>query len=224
MIKAGFHLDLAWKWRGTGWAKTVTPEGWESFRRELAAARELLENNPGEKAYPEYYALMQTVALGQNWPKENFMDLFTEATRIAPDYDSFYANTAQYLLPRWHGRKGEWEEFAEQQRQQHGAGGEGDALYARIAWAMKDYYETNTLFRDSTVSWDVMASGFEYLIRQHPDSPYLKNVYANFAWKARDRVRLRKSLPAVRENPDMNVWVNLENVALAEKLASASGP
>jgi hypothetical protein len=222
LLRAGLHVDLAWKWRGEGWASTVTPEGWEGFKKELAMARQLLEANPSSKAWPENLALMQTVALGQSWSRDDYERLFAEAIRIEPDYYEFYCNKAYYLLPRWHGRKGEWEEFAEQERQQHGAGGAGDALYARIALSKQRFYDN--LFRESAISWDVTASGLEYLIREHPDSRYLKSYYANLAWKLRDRVRLRKALPAIKDDPDMNVWVNLENVALAEKFASSNGP
>src|ERR1043166_1108616 len=61
LIKAGFHTDLAWKWRGNGYANTVTPEGWANFKTELAAARRILESYRTSKSFPEYFALMQTV-------------------------------------------------------------------------------------------------------------------------------------------------------------------
>jgi hypothetical protein len=67
-----------------------------------------------------------------------------------------------------------------------------------------------------------MASGFQYLIKQHPQSDYLKNVYAYFCWKAGDAARLRDALPKVRANPDMEIWVNLENVSLAERMAASA--
>ena len=86
---------------------------------------------------------------------------------------------------------------------------------------MKPYY--HNMFRETAISWDVMASGLEYLVRQYPESRYTKNAYAYFAWKARDRARLRKALLEIRADPDMNIWVNLENVALAEKFAKNSG-
>ncbi|HSV63794.1 MAG TPA: hypothetical protein VLH83_10665, partial [Chthoniobacterales bacterium] len=223
LIKIGYHLDLAWRWRTDRAAKAVSPEGWKGFKNELAIARQLLELQAVDKSYPEYYALMQTVALGQGWKKPDYMRLFAQATQLEPDYYRYYSNAALYLLPRWHGRKGEWEQFAEQQRQLHGAGAAGDALYAQIAWDLQDYY-FRRFFRDTTISWDVMASGFDYLIKEYPDSRYLKNVYANWAWKADDRVRLRTLLPIIKSDPDMTVWVNLENVALAEKFANSPVP
>jgi hypothetical protein len=219
MIKGAFHIDLAWKWRGDGYANTVTEEGWRGFRAELAAARQIIENNPAEQIYPEYYSLLQTIALGQSWPREQYMRFFEQAIRVEPEYYKFYCNVARYLLPRWHGKKGEWERFAEEQRQRKGAGRAGDALYARIAWSMREYY--NNFFRDSGVSWDVMAAGYEYLIRQYPASRYLKSLYANLCWKAGDRSRLAKALPQIEADPDMTVWVNLENVTLAKRFLAS---
>jgi hypothetical protein len=220
LIKVNFHVDLAWKWRGIGYAKTVTPNKWAEFKKELNIARQILEAHPTAKVYPEYFSCMQKVALGQGWSKNDYERLFAEATRIEPDYYSFYYNKALYLLPRWHGRKGEWEAFAEQVRQQHGAGGAGDALYGRIAWALRYYYDD--IFHDADISWDKVASGYEYLIRQYPDSRYLKSLYANLAWKVGDRARLRQALPAIKSDPDMTIWVNLENVAMAEKFAASN--
>jgi hypothetical protein len=217
IIKAGFHKDLAWKSRGNDSGSKVTPEGRESFKRELAIARDILEKHPASRIHPEYLAVMQSIAIGQFWTKEEFMRLFAEATAVERDYYTFYFNTAHFLLPRWRGRKGEWEQFAEEQRQARGAGGEGDALYARIAWSLRPYY--HHMFRDTAISWEVMASGLEYLVRQYPQSHYTKNAYAYFAWKARDRERLRKALPEIRDHLDMTFWANLETVAFAEKFA-----
>ena len=221
VVKAGFHLDSAWKWRGNSYADKVTPEGWEGFRKELARAREILEASPSSKVFPEYYSHLLADAIGQDWPRERFERLFAEAVGHESDYDEFYCEKARYLLPRWHGRAGEWEQFAEEERLRHGAGAAGDALYARIALSMRGYYEH--LFTDSAISWDRVASGYEYLIRQYPDSRYLKSFYANLAWKVGDRVRLRQALPGIKAEPDMTVWVNLENVALAEKFAAGEG-
>ncbi|MEP6822467.1 MAG: hypothetical protein ABI946_08965 [Chthoniobacterales bacterium] len=224
LIKARFHVDLAWRWRGAGYANTVTPEGWEGFRKELPMARQILETHPTAKMFPEYFSIMQTIALGQNWKREQYERLFAEAIRIEPEYYDFYCNKAYFLLPRWHGRKGEWEEFAEQMRQEHGAGGVGDGLYARIVLSLEwTECDCGDLFRESAVSWETTASGLEYLTRQYPESRYLKNVYANLAWKLEDRVRLRRLLPEIKADPDMTIWVNLENFGFAEKMAASDG-
>lgn len=218
LLEAALHRDLAWHAVGTGVFRSITKEHRAIYRREMATMRQILESNPGAKVYAQYYDLMLTIAVCQRWPRSAFFAVFDEATRSHPGYYPYHLHAAERLLPRWGGKQGEWEAFAERERQRYGAGGPGDALYARIGWSMKHRYRN--IFRETTVNWDAMASGFEYLIKQFPNSDYLKNVYAYFCWKAADRPRLREALVQVRANPDMEIWVNLENVALAEKLAA----
>ena len=168
--------------------------------------------------------MLLDIALSQRWPRPAFFAVVDEATQAHPHpgYYLYHTAAAVRLLPRRGGKPGEWEAYAERERQRLGAGAEGDALYAEIGWSMRRRY--HNMFRETAVNWEIMASGFQYLIKQHPQSEFLKNVYANFCWRAGDRARLREALPMVRANPDMEMWVNLENVALAEKFAKSPGP
>jgi len=217
LIRAGYHIDIAWKLRGAGYEDAVKPERRAEFQKELGAARRILESNSTTKSYREHFTLMQTIAFGQQWPRDQYERLFVEAVNVQPDYYEFFCHKAQYLSPLGTGKRGEWEEFAERERQKAGAGAGGDALYARIAWSMRNFYRN--VFKESDVSWPKVASGWQYLIRQYPSSNYLKSIYANLCWKVGDRERLRAALPLIGPNPDMTVWVNLENVNLAQKFA-----
>ena len=221
LMQTQFHRDLAWHAVKTGEWRSVNAATRKVYRSEMAIARQILESHSGAKIYPQYYEFMQSVATCQRWPRQKFFALFREATSAYPGFDNYYMNVAEYLLPWWCGKKGEWEAWAEEQRQHFGAGEAGDALYANIGWSMKHRYRN--MFQETQVSWPEMASGFEYMIKHHPDSRYLVNAYANLAWRAGDRARLRKLLTEVRSNPDMDIWVNLENVSLAEKFAQTEG-
>jgi len=216
IVQAGYHLNLGWHARGAGFG-SQTPEGVAEYVREGGVARQILDSNPAAKILPEYFVKMETVAFIQAWTHEAFFRLFDEATAREPDYYTIYFHAARYLLDGPRRERGGWVRFAEEQRQKRGAGGEGDALYTRIAWSMSVNYRD--LFGHSTVSWETMAAGFNRLIKQHPGSRWLKNAYANFAFRARDRARLRPALAAVASNPEMGIWVNLENVAIAQKFA-----
>jgi hypothetical protein len=221
LLQSQFHRDMAYHIVGVRTFRSITKEHRAIYRKEMAAAHQLLESHPGGKIYPEYYSLLMCVATCQRWPHPAFFPVFDEAIRAHPGYYIYYLDAAEYLLPWWRGKKGDWEAFAEKERHRLG-GGAGDALYARIGWSMEHRYKN--MFRETAVSWEEMASGFEDLMKQHPSSEYLKNAYANMAWRAGDRARLREALPQVRANPDMEIWVNLENVALAEKFAKSSAP
>ncbi len=207
VAQTGYHID-----RGYHEAQAQTPEGWAALLREMETARQILEGNPAAQSVPEWFVKMQIIAYAQRWPKKEFDQLFEQAIASEPDYYTFYFQAARYAMQL----PGGWERFAEEQRARRGTRDEGgDALYARIAFSMSVNYRN--IFRSTEVDWPVMAAGFEQLIRLHPDSLYLKNAYANFAFKAGDRARLRPALAAVGDKPDMNVWVNLENVEIARK-------
>jgi hypothetical protein len=222
LLEAQLHRDRAWHAVGTGVFRNLTKETRAVYRAEMRASRQILESHPGAKIYPTYYDMLITVALCQRWPRPAFFAVIDEATRAHPGYALYQVAGAARLLPKWGGKPGEWEAYAERERQRLGPGAAGDALYAKIGWSMRRRY--HDMFRESAVSWENMASGFEYLIKQHPQSAFLKNVYSFFCWKARDRARLRKTLAEIRANPDMEIWVNLENVSLAERLANGAGP
>lgn len=215
IVQAGSHLDLAWHLRETRPADQILQTR-EIFGREVTLARQILEGNPGAKSVPEWFVKMEAIAFAQNWSHEAFFRLFAEAVARQPDYFDFYFQAARYL--RVKEGPGGWEKFAEEQRQAHGAGGAGDVLYARIAWSVSVNY--HNLFASSRASWETMASGFTQLMTQHPDSRWLQNAYARFAFLAHDRARLRPALAALGDDPDMGIWVNLENVALARKFAA----
>jgi hypothetical protein len=220
LLEAQLHRDLAWHAVGTGVFRKISKETRAVYRKEMATSRQILESHPGAKVYPAYYEMLLTVAICQRWPRAAFFAVVDEATRAHYGYNLYQVSAAEYLLPRWRGKPGEWEAYAERERQRLGAGAAGDALYAQIGWSMRHRY--HNMFRETAVNWEIMASGFQYLIKQYPQSEYLKNVYAYFCWKAADRARLREALPPVRANPDMQIWVNLENVAFAEKFGASS--
>lgn len=212
IVRAGCHLDLARHARAA-----ATPAGHEEFKHEVAIAREILEANPAAKIVPEYFVKMEMVAFEQGWTREAFFRLFDEAVARERDFYTTYFHAARFVLDGSRRERGGWERFAEEQRQKRGAGAEGDALYTRIAWSMSVNYRN--LFETSATSWETMAAGFDRLLQQYPNSRWLKNSYARFAFQARDRARLRPALAAITSDPDMGVWVNLANFALAQSFA-----
>jgi hypothetical protein len=215
LVDARLHYDVARKWHAAENPTDMSEQARQHVREQMAEARRILEEHPEAKASPGYYALMQAIARWQGWIRADYFRLFDDAVARWPDYDTFYSEAGQYLAPKWYGAKGEWESFAEQQRTKLG-GSPGDARYTRIAWSRADDYPHH-FFEKTAIVWPKMAAGFEALIRQYPDSNYLKSAYAYFAWEAQDRDRLRPALDAIKSHPDMDIWVNLQNVEFAEK-------
>lgn len=95
-------IGLAWRSRGSGLAKDVTPEGWRGFETHLAEARVQLTSawklRPDLAAAP---ALMVTVAMGDR--KDNPQDWAERALSIDPEDRETYNRLANAALPRWGG-------------------------------------------------------------------------------------------------------------------------
>jgi hypothetical protein len=105
MISGSYYIREAWAARGSGWANTVTREGWEGFRRNLRLASQRLraawKRHPD---HPEAPTAMITVAMaGHADAGEDERLWFDRAVTAQFDYHPAYTNLASALLPRWGG-------------------------------------------------------------------------------------------------------------------------
>ena len=92
----------------------MTESGWKLFGQRIGKARQVLEQASRLKAQrPEWYAVMQTVALAEDWDLTRATALLDQAVLFEPDY-YYYGHHANYLKPQWNGADGDAETFAEQ--------------------------------------------------------------------------------------------------------------
>ena len=105
LIKGQTALVDAWKARGSGWADTVTKEGWQGFDDNLAVSREALTKAwKRHLEYSEAPTLMIAVAMaGKAGPKETETLWFNRSVKAQMDYGPAYDKYFQSLLPRWGG-------------------------------------------------------------------------------------------------------------------------
>src|SRR5256885_14723409 len=77
---ADFLTDYAWHARGSGFANTVTKEGWRLFSERLAKAQQLLDESVDfEPKCPMWWLARMTLARGQSWSWDDYERLFQEA-------------------------------------------------------------------------------------------------------------------------------------------------
>jgi hypothetical protein len=105
LFEGRLHIRLAWDSRGSGWANTVTEEGWRGFHEHLEKARDSLT-----AAYklapqlPEPCVNMITVAMGAGEDlDEDEMTWFERAEAAQLDNSDMYSCMYNALLPRWGG-------------------------------------------------------------------------------------------------------------------------
>ena len=105
MILAQYHIDQAWQGRGTGYANTVSEEGWETFGEGIEQARaHLVEAWQLHTEFPEAaVGLIQTTMAIGGVARETTRFWFDEAVAAEFNAPRAHAQLVLDLLPRWHG-------------------------------------------------------------------------------------------------------------------------
>ncbi len=180
---ADFLVDYAWHARGTGYADTVTPEGWRLMKERLSQANKVLvDARKLPEKDPVLYSVALQVALGVGLDKAGYEKLMDEAYAFEPTFWGYDASRAYSLLPRWYGEPGEWEAFAAKAAAR--PDGLGAEVYARIVMRLVDFHEN--LFRESKASWPKTKEGIEILKKKYPESVEILSYGALLATCAND--------------------------------------
>jgi Domain of unknown function (DUF4034) len=217
------YVTWAWKARGSGYANTVTDEGWRLMKERLRKAREYLE--AAEKLPvkdPAVYNALLRVALGQGWDKDEMDAVFQKGIQLEPNYQQLYESKAYFLLPRWYGRPGEWETFAQEAADARG-GDEGDILYMSIARS-EAWSESEDFFKNTSISYDRMQRGFEVSLKRYPNYTWEMNSYCYFACIADDRETAEKLFGKINGQWEKTIWWNENNFKQWERWGLNNGP
>jgi hypothetical protein len=199
---ADAYLRYAWKARGSGFSNTVTPEGWRLFKERVQAAQTALDQaQPIINGDPEWYRAMMTVALAQGWPRTQVDALVDGCLNIEPGYFYVPRSEATYLLPKWHGKPGDTEQFAADVADRIG-GKQGDATYFLIAQGINCCGRTQA----PGMSWPRVRNGFLALDELYGSNSYQRNVLAYLALKAGDQQTARLTFAVIGDDWARDVW------------------
>ena len=197
------YLRFAWKARGEGYRDTVTSDGWKLFGERVQQARETLENaGTVSTKDPQWYRDMQTVAVAQGWNRSQADDLLQKASDLEPKYFYFYSAHAYYLLPKWYGKPGDAETFA-QTIADRLEGPDGDLVYFEIALIDNC---CNAKEQMPNLSWDRIKVGFGALEQLYGSTNYQLNAVAFMAARQRDSEFAQQIFGRIGDNWDETVW------------------
>lgn len=196
LVYAGSLLEYAFSHRMT--------RDWEQYHYYILLTRKYLEEiKVTASKDPHWYVLMLLVAISQDWPLAEFLNLMEEGTSVHPYYYQIYFTGMNYLSPRWHGNKEKIEAFAdaavEKTREKEKTG-----MYARVYWYASQAEYGHRLFTDSAVVWNKMRQGIFDVIEQYPDQWNLNN-FAYFSCLAKDK-KTTKILMKRISLPIDSVW------------------
>jgi hypothetical protein len=103
VLEGASEVDAAWRARGSGWASSVTAEGWQGFADHLAQARKpLTEAWKLRPDLPFAPSRMIAVAMGQSDAEEMRL-WFDRATAAQFDHPQAWSALRWGLRPRWLG-------------------------------------------------------------------------------------------------------------------------
>jgi tetratricopeptide (TPR) repeat protein len=104
----------AWEARGSGFAGTVTPEGWrlmkERMGRAMEAAERALALAPGDC---RVWASMMAMGTGVPLSRQRMEACFQKVLELDPYHYPAYALYLNFLAPKWFGRPGEDRAFVD---------------------------------------------------------------------------------------------------------------
>lgn len=115
VLRAEREIVLAWDARGSGYASTVTEQGWAGFREHLERARSLLMS--AWKAHPEYpeapYSMIPVAMASSREAHDTPRFWFDQTVRAQFDYARAYDDMFYALDEKWSGVPGARLAFAE---------------------------------------------------------------------------------------------------------------
>lgn len=197
----------AWRARGSGYADTVSADGWKVFSERLAQGAQVFEKAKAQKSVcPKLYSFAQRIALGQSWDRAQYDKLVNEAAKKFPGRCDYYFHQVYYLQPRWHGGETEWADYAGKLADRVG-GADGDKLYARLAWSILSYglYD-NIMTEFPNLKWSRIDKGFQAILAEYPDSISTQNVRLRFAILANQKPLAKQLLTKLGNNIDIHTW------------------
>jgi len=184
LLKGEAYIQMAWHARGSGYANTVTEEGWKLFSERLVIAENALTNawnlNPKDERIP---LQMLSVELGQGEGRDRMELWFNRAMAInLNDYDICRAKL-YYLEPKWYGSEDDLLAFGWECVQSKVWGGKVPLIlldaHEDICRYLDDSEKTNYWKRPDV--WLDIQSAFDRFFVLNPDAT---SWYHNYAWYA----------------------------------------
>lgn len=159
---------------------------------------------------PHWWAVTQQVGLGQAWDRKTYDGLFAEAIGVEPDYTTYYIQKLVYLLPGWHGEKGDWQAFARSAAETRG-GEAGDLLYARLIWYVLRQRNLTESYTEPSISWTLLDRSFAALLKRYPNNLTVMSAWAQLcrlsdAAGAPQKQRARELFQRIGERFDGSIW------------------
>ncbi|MCD6322809.1 MAG: right-handed parallel beta-helix repeat-containing protein [Clostridiales bacterium] len=209
VILARVYVQIGWSYRGRDWAYKVKDENWEKFRGKLNEAVAVIHKAEKLKEKDTHlYCVLITVGMGLS-DDDLINEGFEKGVAINKYYPPLYFEKAETLLPRWGGKKGELEKFADETLTRT-EDKYGSILYARIALFTHSY--TYPKFDAFNFSYDKIKQGHEDILKRYPDSKHYINSYCIFACLNNDINKAKELFEKIGQDYSYALWRDQNNL------------
>ena len=199
------YLNYAWQARGDGDAASVTPEGGRLMQERLKLAEtQLLGADPG---CPEWYYVMLQVGRLKGWEADDFSSMLQKAIAFEPEFYYSYQEVARSLMPKWHGKEGDVEKFAEESANKAGSKA-GDILYWQITQSIIGDRELGTIVQH--LSWSRAMVGYQGMVAQYGVTSVGQNQLTQMAARFGDYMVADETMTQIGDHWDPGTWGSRE--------------
>lgn len=216
---ANAYEGFAWLARGNGYADTITDDAWQLFheRVELAKAP-LLEAAHMDERCPYWYSAVMQLALDEGWDKSEAREIVDQANLFEPTYYHIYRQYANYVLPKWYGKPGETQAFAEEISNRLGES-QGSFVYYELATLVACQCDQA---RDSlhNMSWPRIKNGFHEMRRLYGVSNLKWNRYGYMAYLSGDKEAAQEAFAQIGSDWQREIWYSAGTFEYAKNWAS----
>jgi Domain of unknown function (DUF4034) len=213
------YVHYAWQLRGDG-SIPLTADGKRIFdeRAKLAEA-ELNQSFELPAKCPEWYYVMLQTARARGWEAADLTTLFQRAIEFEPEFYYYNLELALSLTPRWRGKEGDAEKFAEESANRVG-GKAGDILYWQIAQSILGNRELGNAPPQFT--WSRALLGYKNLVEQYKGTLLLENQLAQMAARFGDYMVTDETMTQIGERWDQSTWGTREYFDKVKSWASGA--
>jgi hypothetical protein len=195
------YLNYAWQARGNGDASSVTAEGGRLMQERLKLAETQLQGAEGK--CPEWYYVMLQVGRLTGWAAEDLTALLQRAIAYEPEFYYNYQEVARGLMPKWRGKEGDVEKFAEDSATKVG-GKPGDILYWQITQSMIGDRDLGNIVQH--LSWSRAMVGYQALVAQYGVTSIGQNQLAQMAARFGDYMVTDETMTQIGDHWDPGTW------------------
>lgn len=205
ILHASALLEYAYFFRGTGYANTVSPSGWQGFKKYSRLAAKYLEDHKDIASKDTgWHVTMINIGRSLSFPRKQVMLIASDGLAKNPDDDRLYYKELESLLPKWGGSTEQVDLFINNAAK-NTAKSRGMELYARLYSAAEESQFQERLFVDSKIEWKKMKQGLEDWNRRYPTA-WNKNIFGYLACLAGDKDITKKNIVEIASDPILFIW------------------